>query len=300
MSNIAEERFVLYLNSLFEGPVQFLFHFLLQEAGGFCLLHPGGGGLEAAVVACWVAFVHLRAELLVNADHDHTCRTQATFSSRASHIWICLKSKHISTIMSKLLTDCKLIVILTAAQWSHLSVLRVDLWDVSNSLTQHVHWDLITVLVLPVGCLVASSLDLRPAVSCKTSEGEGVWCGWFVQSTPSCLCMKSSHNVLIVSAESCSCVRYYTWEERGTTNSSKRWDRGEQKCQSRLITFNLFWNKWNFLKSYFGFFTQNFCSHLLKMTDACSRNHHLFIIVESLRKMLLVKEKVERKLGNKC
>lgn len=127
MSNIAEERFVLYLNSLFEGPVQFLFHFLLQEAGGFCLLHSGGGGLEAAVVACWVTFVHLRAELLVNADHDHTCRTQATFSSRASHIWICLKSKHISTIMSKLLTDCKLIVILTAAQWSHLSVLRVDL-----------------------------------------------------------------------------------------------------------------------------------------------------------------------------
>lgn len=60
--------------------------------------------------------------------------------------------------------------ILTAAQWSHLSVLRVDLRDVSNSLTQHVHWDLVTVLVLPVGGLVASSLDLGSAVSWNRSE----------------------------------------------------------------------------------------------------------------------------------
>lgn len=66
-------------------------------------------------------------------------------------------------------------------------------------------------------------------------------------------------------------------------------------------------NKRNFLKCilvFTGFhiellftFTENDC-------DACSRNHHLVIIVESLRattkKLLLVKEKVERKLGNKC
>lgn len=56
--------------------------------------------------------------------------------------------------------------ILTAAKWSHLSILRVDLWNISNSLTQHVHWNLVTVLVLPVGRLVASSLNLGPAVSC--------------------------------------------------------------------------------------------------------------------------------------
>lgn len=75
-------------------------------------------------------------------------------------------------IMRKAVADCKFISILTAAQWSHLSVLRVDLRDVSNSLTQHVHWNLITVLVLPVGCLIASSLNLGPAVSCKKSEQE--------------------------------------------------------------------------------------------------------------------------------
>ena len=63
-----------YFNRLFKGPVQFLFHFLLQEAGGFCLLDSGSRGLEAAVVACWVALVHLGAALLVYADHDHTCR----------------------------------------------------------------------------------------------------------------------------------------------------------------------------------------------------------------------------------
>lgn len=63
----------LYLHRLLKGPVQFFLHFLLQEAGGFRLLHPGGGGLEAAVVPGGVALVHLRAVLLVDADDDHTC-----------------------------------------------------------------------------------------------------------------------------------------------------------------------------------------------------------------------------------
>lgn len=65
---------VSYLHSLLKGPIQFLFHFLLQEARGFCLLHSGGCRLETAVVARGVAFVNLRAELLVDANDDHTCR----------------------------------------------------------------------------------------------------------------------------------------------------------------------------------------------------------------------------------
>lgn len=74
----------LYLNSLLKGPVQFLFYFLLQEARGFRLLHSGGGGLEAAVVASGVTLVHLRSVLLVNADNDHTCR-QHSVLARSSH-----------------------------------------------------------------------------------------------------------------------------------------------------------------------------------------------------------------------
>lgn len=72
-----EARSVMYLDGLLKGPVQFLFHFLLQEACGFCLLHSSGGGLEAAVVPCGVAFVHLRAVLLVYADNNHTCRQRS-------------------------------------------------------------------------------------------------------------------------------------------------------------------------------------------------------------------------------
>lgn len=64
----------LYLNSLLKCPIQFLFHFLLQEACSFCLLHSSGGGLEATVVARRVAFVYLGAVLLVYANNNHTCR----------------------------------------------------------------------------------------------------------------------------------------------------------------------------------------------------------------------------------
>lgn len=61
---------------------------------------------------------------------------------------------------------------LTAAERSHLSVLRVDLRDVSDPLAQHVHGDLVTVLVLPVGGLVASSLHLGSTVGCGRVRGE--------------------------------------------------------------------------------------------------------------------------------
>lgn len=141
---------------MLEGPVQFLFYFLLQEAGGFCLLHSGSGGLEAAVVAGRVALVHLRAVLLVHADHNHTCRSYGhapAFTPGRS-----FKGSKTRRDAGRQLT---------AAQRSHLCVLRVDLRDVGDPLAQHVHWDLVTVLVLPVGRLVASSLDLRPAVSCR-------------------------------------------------------------------------------------------------------------------------------------
>ena len=53
---------------------------------------------------------------------------------------------------------------LTAAQGPHLSVLRVHLRDVCHPLAQHVHWDLVAVLVLPVGRLIARPLHLGPAV----------------------------------------------------------------------------------------------------------------------------------------
>jgi hypothetical protein len=56
-------------------------------------------------------------------------------------------------------------VTLTETKRSHLSILCVHLRDVSHPLTQHIHWDLITVLVLAVGCLVTSPLDLGLAVS---------------------------------------------------------------------------------------------------------------------------------------
>lgn len=68
---------MLYLDGLLKGPIQFLFHFLLQEARGFCLLHSSGGGLEAAVVARGVALVHLGAVFLVYADNNHTCRQRS-------------------------------------------------------------------------------------------------------------------------------------------------------------------------------------------------------------------------------
>lgn len=155
----------LYLNSLLKCPIQFLFHFLLQEACSFCLLHSSGGGLEATVVARRVAFVYLGAVLLVYANNNHTCG-QGQHSSEpwrfsVSHLYMFWND------------ETRIISLLTAAQWSHLSVLRVDLWDVSNSLTQHVHWNLITILVLPVGSLIASSLDLGSAVSCNRSERHG-------------------------------------------------------------------------------------------------------------------------------
>lgn len=137
-----------YLDGLLEGPVQFLFHFLLQEARGFRLLHAGGRRLEAAVVAGGVAFVHLRSELLVDADDDHTCGGGSQSAERQQTLaWTFEK-----------------VCALTAAERSHLGVLRVDLRDVGDPLAQHVHGDLVTVLVLPVGGLVASSLHLRSTV----------------------------------------------------------------------------------------------------------------------------------------
>lgn len=53
---------------------------------------------------------------------------------------------------------------LTASQRPHLGVLRVHLGDVGHALAQHVHGDLVAVLVLPVGRLVARPLHLGPAV----------------------------------------------------------------------------------------------------------------------------------------
>lgn len=62
--------------------------------------------------------------------------------------------------------DFERVPTLTAAERSHLGVLRVDLRDVGDPLAQHVHGDLVTVLVLPVGGFVASSLHLRSTVGC--------------------------------------------------------------------------------------------------------------------------------------
>lgn len=59
----------------------------------------------------------------------------------------------------------KIWTLLTASQWPHLSVLCVDLADVSHAFTQHVHRDLVAVLIHPVSCFIPSPLYLRPAVS---------------------------------------------------------------------------------------------------------------------------------------
>lgn len=63
----------VYLYCLLKGPVQFLFDLLLEETGGFGLLDPSCSGLEATIVAGWIAFIKLRAQLLIHADHNHTC-----------------------------------------------------------------------------------------------------------------------------------------------------------------------------------------------------------------------------------
>lgn len=62
--------------------------------------------------------------------------------------------------------------LLTATKRSHLSILCVDLGDISDPLTQHVHRDLITVLVLPVGCFIPCSLNLGLTVSYAHTENK--------------------------------------------------------------------------------------------------------------------------------
>ena len=59
----------------------------------------------------------------------------------------------------------KVFKFLTAAERPHLSVLRVDLRDVRHAFAQHVHGDLVAVLIHPVSRFVPSPLHLRPAVS---------------------------------------------------------------------------------------------------------------------------------------
>lgn len=56
---------------------------------------------------------------------------------------------------------------LTAAEWSHLSVLCINLGDVRHAPTQHVRRDLIAKLVLPLTGLNASPMHLRTAVRYK-------------------------------------------------------------------------------------------------------------------------------------
>jgi hypothetical protein len=51
-----------------------------------------------------------------------------------------------------------------AAEWPHLSVLRVDLGDVGDATAQNVDGHFVAVLVLPVGGFVLSALHLRLAV----------------------------------------------------------------------------------------------------------------------------------------
>jgi hypothetical protein len=53
---------------------------------------------------------------------------------------------------------------LTATQRTHFCILSVDLWDISYSSTQDIHRNIITILVLPVGSFIASTLHLGFAV----------------------------------------------------------------------------------------------------------------------------------------
>ena len=50
--------------------------------------------------------------------------------------------------------------ILTATKGPHFSILRIDLRNICNPFTQHIHRDVIAVLVLPVSSLIAGSLHL--------------------------------------------------------------------------------------------------------------------------------------------
>lgn len=59
---------------------------------------------------------------------------------------------------------------LTAAQWPHLSILRVDLGDVGHAFAQHVHGDLIAILIHPVRCFIPRPLHLRPAISWRDQK----------------------------------------------------------------------------------------------------------------------------------
>ena len=57
-----------------------------------------------------------------------------------------------------------------ATEGPHLGVLGVDLGDVAHPLAEHVHGDLVAVLVLPVGSLVPGSLHSGPAVRSHPSH----------------------------------------------------------------------------------------------------------------------------------
>ncbi len=68
--------------------------------------------------------------------------------------------------MHKLATHVySLAVALTASKWAHVGILCVDLGDVRHSLAEHVHRDLVGVLVLELCSLLPCTPNLGPAVS---------------------------------------------------------------------------------------------------------------------------------------
>jgi len=64
------------------------------------------------------------------------------------------------------LTHKHISLTLTAAKRPHLGTLCVHLRYVSNSLAQHFNWYVSPFLVSPAGCLITSSANLIPTVSC--------------------------------------------------------------------------------------------------------------------------------------
>jgi hypothetical protein len=78
------------------------------------------------------------------------------------HLFLSVKQDHTQeTFLTVIIIITK---DLTATQWTHLCILSVHLWDISHPATQGIHRNLITILILPIGSLISSTLHLGFAV----------------------------------------------------------------------------------------------------------------------------------------
>lgn len=140
------------------GQLGLLLQLLLEVAVGLCLFGSDRSGSEATVVACWVAFKQAGALLGIHCHHDHTC-PEKKGDSYASFLFLSYLNQHAYRTKNPITS-------LTAAQWPHFSILRVNLGDVGQPAAQHICRDVITKLVFPFSCLDTSPVHLGATVSC--------------------------------------------------------------------------------------------------------------------------------------